>query len=111
MKEDKEVKKKAGRPKAKIDVEMIEKLAKIHCTPREMGYIMGVDHRTIIKHHGDVIERGKANGRLAIRRKQIEVALSGDKTLLIWLGKVLLNQSETQMHDEDSKILPWNDDI
>lgn len=108
--EEQKKKRKAGRPEVKLDVEMIEKLATIHCTPKEMGYIMGVDHRTIMKHHGDLVERGRANGKLAIRRKQIEVALSGDKTLLIWLGKVLLGQSETQLHDEDSKVLPWTDD-
>ena len=41
----KEKKRKAGRPKLKLDVELIEKLAKIHCSPQEMGFIMGVDYR------------------------------------------------------------------
>ena len=104
-------KRKAGRPKVEIDVEMIEKLAKIHCTPREMGYIMGVDYRTIIKHHGDVIERGKALGKMGIRRKQMEVALQGNPTMLIWCGKQWLGQNDSPINDDDAKVLPWNDDI
>jgi len=111
MKEDKEVKKKAGRPKAKLDVEMIEKLATIHCTPREMGYIMGVDHRTIIKHHGDLIEKGKSLGKMKLRKKQMEVALQGNATMLIWCGKNFLGQTDSPISDDDAKVLPWNDDI
>ena len=110
MKEE-EVKKKAGRPKTKLDVEMIEKLAKIHCTPREMGYIMGVDHRTIVKHHGDIIEKGKALGKMGIRRKQMEVALQGNPTMLIWAGKQFLGQADSPISDDDAKVLPWNDEI
>lgn len=111
MKEDKEVKKKAGRPKAKLDVEMIEKLAKIHCTPREIGYIMGVDHRTIVKHHSDLLEKAKSLGKMNIRRKQFEVAMSGNPTMLIWVGKNWLSQSESPISDDDAKVLPWNDEV
>ena len=110
-KNEKEVKRKAGRPEAKLDVELIEKLAKIHCTPREIGYIMGVDYRTIIKHHNDLLEKAKALGKMNIRRKQMEVAMSGNPTMLIWVGKQWLTQSDSPLNDDDAKVLPWNDEI
>ena len=102
----------AGRPKKVLDVEMITKLSMIQCTPAEMGYILDCDYRTLVKHHGDIIEAGKANGKMALRRKQFEVAMtSNNAAMLIWLGKNWLNQQENPISEADAKALPWNDDI
>jgi hypothetical protein len=109
-----EKKRKAGRPslKDKIDVDMVKKLSMILCTPQEMGYILDIDHRTLVKHYGSIIERGRANGKMALRRKQYEVAMtSNNAAMLIWLGKNWLNQQENPISESDAKVLPWNDDI
>lgn len=107
-----EEKRKAGRPKLKLDADLIKKLSMILCTPQEMGYILGCDHRTLVKQYGDVIEKGRANGKMAIRRKQYEVAMtSNSPAMLIWLGKNWLSQQENPMSEADAKVLPWNDDI
>lgn len=45
-------------------------------------------------------KRGK--GKIALRRKQMQVALSGNTTLLIWLGKQYLGQSDKQIYDQQS---------
>ena len=112
MKEEKEVKRKAGRPKAKIDVEMVKKLSMIMCTPQEIGYIIGVDYRTIVKHHGDIIEKARAVGKMAIRRKQYDMAMnSNNATMLIWLGKNWLGQQDNPISESDAKALPWTDDL
>ena len=39
-------KKKIGRPRAKIDLELLEKLSVIHCSPQEMADLLGVDRTT-----------------------------------------------------------------
>jgi|TARA_R110000824_G_scaffold2146_1_gene10147 hypothetical protein len=107
-------KRKAGRPSLKesIDIEILTKLSMILCTPQEMGYIMNVDYRTLTKHYGHVIEKGRANGKMALRRKQFEVAMSSNNAaMLIWLGKNWLNQQENPISEADAKALPWNDDI
>jgi hypothetical protein len=36
--------------------------------------------------------RGEARACIALRRKQMELALKGDRTMLIWLGKQRLGQ-------------------
>ena len=111
MKEEKK-KRKAGRPTTKIDVELVNKLAKIMCTPQEIAYIVGCDYRTLIKHHGDKIEQARAVGKMSIRRKQYEMAMnSNNAAMLIWLGKNWLNQQENPISEDDAKILPWNDDL
>ncbi len=107
-----EKKRKAGRPPKKLDVEMIKKLSMILCSPTEMAYILDCDYRTLVKHHGDLIEKGRANGKMSLRRKQYEVAMtSNNAAMLIWLGKNWLNQQENPISEDDAKALPWNDDF
>ena len=112
--EEKKKRGKAGRPSLKntIDVEMVKKLAKIMCTPQEIAYILEVDHRTLMKHHGDIIEKARAVGKMGIRRKQYEMAMnSNNAAMLIWLGKNWLNQQENPISEDDAMLLPWNDDL
>lgn len=37
-------------------------------------------------------DQKRAKGKLSLRRKQFQLALSGDRTMLIWLGKQYLGQ-------------------
>ena len=39
--------------------------------------------------------KGRATLKRRLRRKQLELALEGDKTMLIWLGKQMLGQVDT----------------
>ena len=106
-----EEKKSVGRPKIEIDEELLYKLATIHCTMKEMVDIMGVSQDTLKRNFAHIIAKGKSDGKMRLRRKQVEVAMSGNHTMLIWLGKQMLGQSESPTNEDDSKILPWSDDI
>ena len=99
-----------ARPKKEIDEELLYKLAQIHCTMREMSDIIGVSQDTLKRRYADIIDKGKSEGKMRLRRKQIEVAMSGNHTMLIWLGKQMLGQSESPVQDEDKSIIPWSDD-
>ena len=103
-------KKSVGRPKIEIDEELLYKLATIHCTMKEMVDIMGVSQDTLKRNYAHIIDKGKADGKMRLRRKQVEVAMSGNHTMLIWLGKQMLGQSENPVNSDDTKILPWSDD-
>jgi hypothetical protein len=103
-------KKSVGRPKIEIDEELLYKLATIHCTMKEMVDIMGVSQDTLKRNFAHIIDKGKSDGKMRLRRKQVEVAMSGNHTMLIWLGKQMLGQSESPVNDDDKTILPWSDD-
>jgi hypothetical protein len=104
-----EKKSKGGRPRKQIDTELLHKLASIHCTMKEMVDIMGVSEDTLKRRFSGIIDKGKAEGKMRLRRKQIEVAMSGNAVMLIWLGKQMLNQSDSPIQDDDKGILPWTD--
>lgn len=106
-----EQKNKGGRPKIEIDMELVEKLASIHCTLREIADIIGCDKETIRNRCKEELTRGEAKGKASLRRRQWEVADSGNATMLIWLGKQYLGQSDAPKNDEENNmILPWDMD-
>jgi hypothetical protein len=41
----------------------------------------------------------------------LQTALSGNATLLIWLGKNILLQSDNPTNTVDTKPLPWTDEV
>ena len=106
-----EGKKKVGRPKIELDEDLLLKLATIHCTMKEMADIMGCSEDTLKNNFSGIIDKGKAEGKMRLRRKQVEVAMQGSAPMLIWLGKNLLSQSDSPLNNEDKKILPWSDDV
>jgi predicted HTH transcriptional regulator len=105
-----EEKKGAGRPKIELDKDQITRLAEIQCTTKEIAYILGVSVETISRNYSDVVDAGKANGKLALRRAQWRNAVEKDNvTMQIWLGKNILKQTDQPISDEDNQILPWSD--
>lgn len=91
-----------GRPRAKIDLEQIKALAQIQCTDYEIALVIGVSERTIERRKAaggpflEAYEQGRAEGRTSLRKWQFDVAKAKNTTMLIWLGKQYLNQSDKQ---------------
>lgn len=98
------MKKKAGRPKINIDWDAFEKLCGLQCTQEEIASYFQCSADTIDtktkehykKYFSEIFREKRGRGRISLRRKQYEIALDGDKTMLIWLGKQYLNQAEKQ---------------
>jgi uncharacterized protein (DUF2384 family) len=72
----------AGRKAVNIDLEQVEKLAAIQCTEAEIAAFIGVSERTLErrKRHPDLaeaIDRGKARGRVSLRRNLWALATKG----------------------------------
>lgn len=82
------------RPRAKIDPDMVEKLAAIQCSQQEIATVVGCSVDTLQRRFRAQMESGKERGKVSIRRKQYEVAMKGDKAMLIWLGKQWLGQTD-----------------
>lgn len=87
-------KSKGGRPRAKVDPDLVEKLAGIGCPDREIAAIVGCSEDTLHRRFAEIIAKGRDNCKTRLRKKQIEVALSGNVSMLIWLGKNMLGQSD-----------------
>ena len=85
---------KTGRPKLDIDESLVENLASIGCTLSEIAAACNCSEATLKTRFQLIINKGRENGKTRLRKKQIELALGGNVTLLIWLGKQMLNQSE-----------------
>lgn len=83
-----------GRPRKEVDEDLVFELAVKGWTNKEIAAECGCSHDTIERNYAAAIKAGHAvrNGKL--RAKQVELALSGNATMLIWLGKNLLGQSE-----------------
>jgi len=91
---------KRGRPKTEINLEVVEKLGMLQCTDIEVAAWLGVTTRTIELWRAkgeefDVsLSRGKAKGRISIRRQQIRLLEAGNATMGVWLGKQVLGQRD-----------------
>lgn len=83
-----------ARPQVKIDGEEVEKLAAFGITIAEMADFFKVSRDVIDRRFKDEVAKGRADLKMKLRRKQIEVAMGGNVTMLIWLGKQLLDQKE-----------------
>ena len=97
-----------GRPPIQFDLEGITALAGLNCTKQEVAAFFGVsestvDHRFVEEADLKAAwEKGRASGKLSLRRKQTELANAGNVTMLIWLGKQLLGQKDKVEHSGDA---------
>jgi hypothetical protein len=90
---------RAGRRPVRIDLAELEKLCSLQCTDEELAAWFGVSPKTIANRRkqprfAEVMERGKAKGRVSVRRAQMKLLESGNATMGVWLGKQLLAQRD-----------------
>jgi hypothetical protein len=89
----------------KLPWEEIEKLCKIDCTGEEIAAFIDCDYDTLqtaCKRINKIpiseyikIKRGAGN--VSLRRRQFKTAMEGNTTMLIWLGKQRLGQTDKQV--------------
>lgn len=92
----------AGRKKAVIDWRRVDKLLEAGCNGVEIAAALGIHYDTLAKRcksdkktdFSDYMQQKRASGDSLLRTAQFKAAMSGDKSMLIWLGKQRLNQSD-----------------
>lgn len=110
-----------GRPRIELDWDQFDKLCAIHCTLIEIADWFECSEDTIelrVKEkYGCTFKEQRAKrqskGKRGLRKKQYEQAMSGNSTMLIWLGKQWLNQTDKReiTGDENKPIhLAYNVD-
>lgn len=85
----------------------LEQLAALQVTQREIAAYFGVDlgtveNRLAEREYRAAYDRGAAQGMMSLRRWQMKAASEGDRVMLIWLGKQILNQREPEQRLEHS---------
>ena len=93
-----------ARPKKYISAKAVFEMAKIGCTLEEMGRVLDCDPTTVGRRFGAEIATGSAHLKIRLRRQQIKAAMAGNITMLIWLGKQLLDQTDRNRTELTGKV-------
>ncbi len=93
-------------------IEIFQNLCGIFCDEDEICFVMGhtkAELEKLINKHlredvtgkrnqkitfEDAFNKYSAEGKISLRRTQLELALAGDKAMLVWLGKQYLGQTD-----------------
>ena len=103
-----------ARPRKEIDKETFEKLCHLQCTQEEIMGFFDIDTKDTLnarireiygenESFSTIYSKKKQGGRIAVRRKQMQVAEAGNPTMLIWLGKQYLDQRDKHETEEINK--------
>tara|TARA_Y100001973_G_C5187076_1_gene328548 strand:- start:1746 stop:2078 length:333 start_codon:yes stop_codon:yes gene_type:complete len=88
-------KKKSGRPKKhNVDPEKVEQLAGFGCTNTEICSFFDFSNRTLTRNYAENLAKGRDKGKIRLRQLQWRAAEKGNTSMLIWLGKQILGQTE-----------------
>lgn len=102
---------KTGPVPIEINWEEFDKLCALQCTLREFASWFDCSEDTIenkVKEKWSIkfseyFEQKRGKGKIALRRKQYDVAMGGNVSMLIWLGKQYLGQSDNpDSHGDES---------
>ena len=107
-----------GRPETMIDVAKFKKLCQLQCTQSEVaGFfdcredtITNWCNRTFDLSFSDCNKRYGSEPLISMRRKQINMAIAGDKTMLVWCGKQYLGQKEKAETITHKTVIVEHDD-
>lgn len=101
---------KGGRPRKELSEEqfkMLVEMMKIQCTQDEICGVFGMTAETL---NARLAERGEESfstlykkhqhdGKVSLRRAQFKAAKDGNPTMLVWLGKQYLDQTDRTATD------------
>ena len=83
-----------ARPRKEIDEDKLEQLASLGLSNGEIAAVLDCCPDTIERNYRKTLDWGREKRNASLRRKQYEIAIAGNPTMLIWLGKQFLGQSD-----------------
>jgi hypothetical protein len=91
-----------GVPRKEIDIKAAQNMCALQCTSEEIAGVFDIDNDTLIarlKEHGypnfsEFFKKYSASGKVSLRRHQWKLAEAGNATMLVWLGKNILGQTD-----------------
>jgi len=92
-----------ARPKLEVTPQMLKAVTQIavsQCPDEEIAAFLGISYSTFKRRKSEdpalaeAVDLGRDNGKQMLRQVQWDSAMGGDRTMLIWLGKQYLGQSD-----------------
>jgi hypothetical protein len=97
-----------GDTSAVVDPETVYKLALMGANNVEIADWYGVTESSIRYRFNEYLAKARSSLKIKLRRAQLKVAIENENpTMLIWLGKQMLGQSENVVAADSEKVLPW----
>ena len=94
-----------ARPKKyNIDTSKVEQLSSFGCTNIEIASFFGCSPDLLEKSYSEFLTKGREKGKIRLRQLQWKVAEQGNVSMLIWLGKQILHQSENPSLADDELV-------
>ena len=90
-----------ARPRKEIDEDKLEQLASLGLSNGEIAAVLDCCPDTIERNYRKTLDWGREKRNASLRRKQYEIAIAGNPTMLIWLGKQFLGQSDKIQQEQD----------
>lgn len=97
-----------GKNKRVVTPDDVYKLAAIGSTNREIARWFDMDESTLAYNFATILAKGREDLSQSLRMAQLKLALSGNATMLIWLGKNILGQTDNPTDSESNQPLPWD---
>jgi hypothetical protein len=97
-----------GETRKLINPEIVWVMAEVGCPDSEIAEWLGITESTFKFNFSGYASKARLQLKQKLRRAQIKTALSGQPTMLVWLGKNILGQSETPLGNPELQPLPWN---
>lgn len=85
-----------GRPPLAINAKVVQGMASVGATNVEIAAFLRCHVDTITNRFSEMLGKSRGNMKVSLRRLQWAAAKRGDRTMLIWLGKQYLAQSDKQ---------------
>lgn len=102
-------KKYITRPLAVIDWDLVKRFLRSGCSGTEIAAYIGISKNVIYERcqqdheiqFSEYAQMHKRSGNAMIRNKQFELAMEGDRVMLIWLGRQRLGQRDNPGIEEE----------
>ena len=101
-------KSRGGAPKKILNAGMIQIMAMKGLTQEDIAAVLRCSADTIYRNYAGAFAIGRQKCMSSLRRKQFEMAMKGDRTMLVWLGKNMLGQKDRHelTGKDDSPLMP-----
>lgn len=85
-----------------IDEKVVEAMAFGGALNIEIADYLSISVDTLTRRCNNLLVKARAHAKIKLRQRQMAAAMAGDKTMLVWLGKVVLGQKETTVTETRS---------